>query len=175
MIFVTVGTADRGIEFTRLVREMDRIAAALDEDVLIQRGTMAYEPAHARHVRFLGFGEAMDRFREASLVVGHCGAGTVLNALRFGTPLVVVPRRRDAGELDSDDHQLQLAAALAETDGVTVVHDIADLEGVVRDRVAHPPPAPRPSRERQRFIEAVRGFVADAARHTGGRHARGVG
>jgi len=164
MIFVTVGTAGGGIEFTRLVREMDRVAGQLDEDVLIQRGTVTYEPVHARHVRFLRFDEAMAQFRQADLIVGHCGAGTVLNALRFRKPIILVPRRADAGELDTDDHQLELARLFAGVRGVRVVEDTQDLLEAVRALRARPEERPESSPDRRRLLRSVSAFLAGAAR-----------
>ena len=160
MIFVTVGTAVEGIDFLRLVREMDRVAGVLDHDVLIQTGPVDYEPEHARFVRYVRFDEAMRLFRDADLIVGHCGTGTVLNALRFEKPLVVVPRRVDAGELNKDDHQVQLAAELERMEGVWIVYEIEELESAVRAALARPGPVVRTSPRKARLVEAVRAFLA---------------
>jgi len=162
VIFVTVGSAEEGLEFERLVREMDRVAGALGADVLIQRGTSAYEPAHARHVRFLPFEEAMDCFRRADLVVGHCGAGTALNAILLGKPLILVPRRADAGELDTEDHQMELAACLKGRPGIRIVEDVGDLERVVREMLARPEERPEPSERLVRLRAAVGDFLLRA-------------
>ena len=167
MIFVTIGTAERGIDFTRLVREMDRIAADLGEDVLIQRGTVEYEPMHARHVRFVRFDEALRLFRDADLVVGHCGAGTVLNAILFRKPIIIVPRRAEAGELDTDDHQMQLAREVEGMPGVRVVWEIERLEDAVREALALRQ-APQPSAHRKEFLEAIRAFLAQSTGARGG-------
>jgi len=168
VIYVTVGTADKGIDFVRLVREMDRIAGALAEDVLIQRGPVDHEPVHARHVRYVKFDEALRLIGEAKVVVGHCGAGTVINALRLGRPLIVVPRRAAHGELDTDDHQVQLAERLRGTPGVRVVDDIADLEAAVREFASGTVAAPRPSPEKARLTAAVREFLAGPPQGAGG-------
>jgi len=159
MIFVTVGTAEKGIEFERLVREMDRVAADLAEDVLIQRGTVEYEPVHARHVRFVRFDEALRLFEQADLVVGHCGAGTLLTAILFRKPLILVPRRAGTGELDTDDHQMQLARQIGEMPGVRVVWEIERLGEAVREALASRQ-TPQPSAHRKEFLDAIRAFVA---------------
>ncbi|HUT59859.1 MAG TPA: glycosyltransferase [Phycisphaerae bacterium] len=160
MIFVTVGTALKGIDFLRLVREMDRVAGVLDHDVLIQTGPVDYEPEHARFVRYVRFDEARKLFREADLIVGHCGTGTVLNALRFQKPMVIVPRRLDAGELSKDDHQVQLAAGIERMDGVWIVYEVGELESAVRAALARPGPVVRTSPLKAQFVEAVRTFLS---------------
>jgi UDP-N-acetylglucosamine transferase subunit ALG13 len=159
-IFVTVGTAGKGIEFVRLIEAMDRIAATVDCEVFIQRGTVDFEPQHARHVRFVRFDEALRLFRDCRFVVGHCGAGTVICALRYHKPMIIVPRRKAAGELDTDDHQLQLAAAIEKSPGIRVVYDVADLDAAVRDYLASPQPEPQPSAEQQNLARAVEEFLA---------------
>jgi UDP-N-acetylglucosamine transferase subunit ALG13 len=160
VIFVTVGTADKGIDFTRLVREMDRIAGRIDADVLIQRGPVDYEPRNARHVRYVKFNEALRLFRGADLIVGHCGSGTVINAFRFCKPIIIVPRRIDAGELDKDNHQVQLAEKIEGMDGVRVVHEIGRLEEAVREFLAGAFAPPHPSPEKTCLMAAIREFLA---------------
>jgi UDP-N-acetylglucosamine transferase subunit ALG13 len=163
VIFVTVGSAEKGMEFDRLVREMDRIAGVLGVDVLIQRGTLDYEPCHSRHIRFAKFDEALDLFRQADLVVGHCGAGTTMNAVRFRKPLVLVPRRAARGE-HSDDHQMELAALFGRACGIRIVEDIHRLEETIREMLAHPEERSEPGPRRREFVEAVAEFLADPLR-----------
>lgn len=167
MIFATVGTAVRGIDFLRLVCEMDRVAGQLNRDCLIQTGPVDYVPQHARFVRYVRFDEALELFRRADLIVGHCGTGTVLNALRFGKPMVIVPRRIDAGELSKDDHQVQLATHIARMEAVWIVDDVANLEAAVRAALKQPGPVQRPSPLRARFTDAVRAFIVSNARPDG--------
>jgi UDP-N-acetylglucosamine transferase subunit ALG13 len=163
VIFVTVGTAGKGIDFTRLIVEMDRIAPALGREVLIQRGPAEYEPVHARHVRYVPFDEAVGLFRQAELIVGHAGAGTVLMALRFQRPMVIVPRRIAAHELDTDDHQMQLAEPLSHMRGVRVVLEVGGLEAAIRDLLASGE-QPEPSQERRSLVAAVKEFVGTGRR-----------
>ncbi len=58
--------------------------------------------------------ETFDRLvADSDVFVTHAGVGTLLRALELGVRPVVVPRRADRGE-HVDDHQLQVARALAE-------------------------------------------------------------
>lgn len=163
MIFVTVGTAVKGIEFTRLLETMDRLAGELNLDVLLQCGSSAYEPKHARGVRYLSYNEALEQFRQCELVVAHCGAGTILNALRFGKPMILVPRRAGQGE-SADDHQMELAAALKDMQGVWPVYDVADLEGVLREVLRKLPVESKPTPARLSLMAAIGEFVDQSTR-----------
>jgi UDP-N-acetylglucosamine transferase subunit ALG13 len=159
VIFTTIGSSVKGRDFTRLIVAMDFIAGRLGIDVLIQRGPVDYEPIHARHVRFVRFNEALRLFKQADLVVGHCGTGTILNAIRFRKPLIVVPRRKAAGEMDMDDHQVQLAHTLEKIPGIRVVWNIERLEDAVRKALLIPQVRPQPSKYRRQFVEAIQRFL----------------
>ena len=132
MIFVTLGSAVKGIEFTRLINKMDEIAGKIDEEVIMQIGTVPYEPQNAKYFRYASYQENLSYFQRASLVVGHGGTGTILNALRFQVPIIVVPRRHHYGE-HVDDHQVELAQRLVGNELRKVVYDVEDLESAVRE------------------------------------------
>jgi UDP-N-acetylglucosamine transferase subunit ALG13 len=59
---------------------------------------------------------------ESRINIGHAGIGTVLTAFRCQTPLILVPRRSRQSE-HVDDHQLELAYALAEEGRILLVEE----------------------------------------------------
>ena len=169
LIFVTIGTADKGIEFTRLIVAMDGIAGKIEEEVVMQIGSIGYKPKHAQYFRYATFAEALAFFQRASLVVGHGGTGTILNSLRFKVPLVLVPRRLQYGELDRDDHQLEIAQRLEGKGWVEVVYDMGDLESkVIRMiREKRKVPVEAVSVERKRLIQFLKEFIEQGERKAG--------
>lgn len=120
MIFVTVGTHFQGFE--RLVRAIDELAAHLDEPVVIQYGCSSYIPRHAEGFQWASSQRMEQLTRQARLVITHAAAGAIILALRFGKPVVVVPRRKAFGE-QFDDHQEQLAEALDRAGWAIAVSD----------------------------------------------------
>ena len=131
MIFVTVGMHTKG--FDRLIEKMDEIAGKIDEEVIMQIGSTKYKPKNARYFEFIeDFQRVQELNRKARVVVCHGGAGSIINALEQGTPVIAVPRLKRYGEA-IDDHQLELVDALAEEGKIMAVHDINNLENALLD------------------------------------------
>jgi beta-1,4-N-acetylglucosaminyltransferase len=118
MILVTVGMHDE--PFDRLVRAADEMASLVEEPVVIQRGVSRYTPTASRYFDFADEIQMQEWLSEARIMIAHGGAGTILGALKEGKPLVIAPRLRHFGE-HFDDHQLELAEALAGQGRATVV------------------------------------------------------
>jgi len=128
LIFVTVGGMRA---FERLVREMDRIAAELDEEIVMQLGSTDYEPKNCDYFRFMPRNDIEECYADARVVVCHAGSGSILTALAHNKPLVLVPRLQRYGEV-FDDHQLEIAREL-ESRGITVVYDISNLQSAMKN------------------------------------------
>jgi UDP:flavonoid glycosyltransferase YjiC (YdhE family) len=116
LVYVTFGTAfgDRAP-----AQELVEALAQLDVDVILTtgsrwRGLTCTVPANL-HVRpFLPQGALLNR---CHLVVTHGGAGSVLGALRYGVPMVVIPLGADqdgnADEVESAGAGLKVDAGAA--------------------------------------------------------------
>jgi UDP-N-acetylglucosamine transferase subunit ALG13 len=98
--------------FDRLVRAADGLAAIVRELVLIQRGASRYTPTSSSSFDFTDEASMATFLSTARVVVAHGGAGSILEAIGAGKPLVLVPRLKRFGEC-LDDHQLELVEALA--------------------------------------------------------------
>lgn len=129
MIFVTVGTHNMGFE--RLIKKMDEIAGAIDEEVVIQTGFTEFQPVNARWFKFKDIESINEYYKNADVVVAHAGAGTLLDSLFFKKSIVVVPRRKKYGE-HIDDQQLELTKVLEKSGNVTAVYDIETLDYAIK-------------------------------------------
>lgn len=155
MIFVTVGMHTLG--FPRLVQAMDELAAALDEDVVIQVGATPETPRHARNFQF-GTQAEMDHWcATARVIVSQAGAGSILTAQKARVPLILVPRLKQYGEV-IDDHQLELARILQRTGCALLVENVKELAQTL-ERAWHFTPA-APVRKGQ-LIAALRSILAN--------------
>ena len=91
---------------------MDEVARKIHEPVIMQIGSASVNPVNAEWFRFADTNRVNELIASARVIVAHAGAGTIIGAFRYRKPLVVVPRRATHNE-HIDDHQIDLAQALA--------------------------------------------------------------
>jgi len=153
MIYVTLGTMF--LDFERLIRKMDAIAEKTGERVIVQLGLSKLVPSHCEHFGFKSHDEILEIQQQARLLVCHAGIGVTLDALRARRPFVLVPRLKRFNE-HLNDHQIEIAHAVARRGWGRMVMDIEELE----EACAKPLPFPehyRPAREG--LVQAVKRMV----------------
>ncbi|MFQ5555941.1 MAG: glycosyltransferase [Acidimicrobiales bacterium] len=158
MIFVTVGAQ---MPFDRLISTVDAWAVrAARDDVVAQIGDSQLRPrALVTHER-LPSAEFERLCAEAELIIAHAGMGSILTALRSGTPILVMPRRYALRET-RNDHQVATATRLATQGRVAVALDEQELEAWLDDLDELTPPPSIGPHASPELIGYVRGFVAD--------------
>ncbi len=131
MIFVTVGAQ---MPFDRLVKAVDSWAARTARtDVFAQIGPKAWRPHHIKWTEWLNPFDFRDLVSRADLIVAHAGMGSILTAMEFCKPILILPRRGDLHET-RNDHQLATARQFSSCTGIIVAFDekelIRGLDGV---------------------------------------------
>ena len=130
MIFVTVGTE---LPFDRMVQVVDEWAGdSRRTDIFAQIGETTWQPQHMNYAKFLEPRDFGRRFASATAIVSHAGMGTILCALRYEKPILVMPRRASLGE-QRNEHQLATARRLSAMRKISVAFD----EGALRIRLHH--------------------------------------
>lgn len=71
MIFVTVGTHEQ--PFDRLIEYMDKLAATIEEDVVIQSGFSTYVPQNCTWKKLFSYTEMNTNVEQARVVITHGG------------------------------------------------------------------------------------------------------
>jgi len=156
VIFVTVGAQ---MPFDRLTSCVDRWAASRGtNDVFAQIGITDWRPAHMDWATMLDPPEYRQRIFEADAVITHAGMGTILTALEFGKPMVVMPRRGTLRET-RNDHQVGTARALAADGRVTVAWDEHELAAWLERLDQVEVPARIASHASIGLLTAVRDFI----------------
>lgn len=129
MIFLTIGTHFQGFE--RLIKEMDKIAGKIDEEVIAQIGPTKYHPKNMKFFTFVEGEKISKLYEDARVIVTHAGAGTILTAFLYSKPVIIVPRLKKYNEIIID-HQLELTEALKGYKNIIVVYNTQELEGALK-------------------------------------------
>jgi len=117
-IFVTLGT----IEPYRFDAAVDQIKESLTDtcEVVWQLGATSREDLPGKVVKVMSSEEFSRTAEWADIVITHAGVGSILKLLEEGISPIVMPRRKYRGE-HVDDHQMQVAGALARRGLVSMV------------------------------------------------------
>jgi len=124
MIFVTVGAQ---MPFDRLIRAVDVWGELRpNHKIFAQIGPSSYRPKNMEFAQFVDPPEFRKRVAAAKVVVAHAGMGSIITALEFGKPIIVMPRRGELRET-RNDHQIATAKHFSEEGRVIAAFDEKEL------------------------------------------------
>ncbi|MCP4308897.1 MAG: hypothetical protein GY788_29295 [bacterium] len=130
MIFLTIGSHE---PFNRLVKAVDVWAgdAGNGSAVFGQITSRArHIPEHFQYVASMEPSDYARRCSQADLIISHVGLGTIITALTFGTPALLMPRRGHLGET-RNDHQVATARHLGDRPGLYIAETEDDLPALL--------------------------------------------
>ena len=153
-VFASVGTHPQ--PFDRLLKEIDKFAAgAKNFSFFAQTGNSSYEPKNFRFKKFLNDEEYSRSISEADIIISHAGAGTIISSMLQKKKLIVVPRLLRYGE-HTNDHQIDLAEALAGEGKVIAVMEISGLGEAIANSAKF---RPNIASNKRGLINAVSEFI----------------
>ena len=147
MIFVVVGTQE---PFDRLIRIIDEWSALSGyNDITAQISAAKYFPKNFNWFDFTSPDVFDERFKEAELIISHAGMGTIISALQYSKPIIVMPRLAKFRE-HRNDHQLATAISFSKLNYVKSVFNRQELFDALDNRksiLPAPPISPHASTE----------------------------
>lgn len=156
MIFVTVGSQ---VPFDRFISAVDEWAALRGRsDVFAQIGNAKYVPKHMQWTAFLDPSEFTRLMEQAQIVVAHAGMGSILSALEWGKPIVVMPRRAKFHE-QRNDHQIATARCFEEQGRVIVAYETPSLAEKIEYALTLQNPQRISPKASPQLITAIRSFL----------------
>ena len=161
MIFLTIGTHE---PFDRLVKAVDDWAGTRDAPVFGQitdPGPGGYTPKNFPWVGKMSPEAYEAKVAGASFLVAQAGMGSIITALTYGKPIVILPRRGALKET-RNDHQFATAQRLGGKAGLFVALDEQALPAVLDDvlaRAASVETAALAPHADAGLIAAVRGLI----------------
>ena len=170
MIFLTVGT---GVPFDRLVKAVDEAieARVVTMPVFAQIGRTDLRPRNMEYVPVLEKSQFDQKVADAAFVISHAGIGSIMTALELRKRILVMPRMKRHGEVNSD-HQVACARRFAELGQILAAYDNAELPMRLHEIESFVPvfrtvQVDRVALRVARFLEEIGVYGMQA---TGGRH-----
>jgi UDP-N-acetylglucosamine transferase subunit ALG13 len=99
----------------------------------------------------------LDLNKKARLIITHAGVGSIITALRFRKPVIVVPRLKKFNE-HVNNHQLQIAKAFEKEGKVVACYDIKDLEKII---IMARKFRPRIKKEKPKIFNIIKNFLEE--------------
>jgi len=157
LIFVTVGSQ---MPFDRLIAAVDAWAMHHPEvQVLAQIGKTQFAPSNMRGVDAFKPSEFADVCKSAQLIIAHAGMGSILTALQYGKPIVVMPRKGALRET-RNDHQVAAAKWLGTIDGVFFADDEMALPSAIDTALARSlSPEPIAAQASASLLQGIQQFI----------------
>lgn len=155
MILLTVGTQ---LPFDRLIRIVDEAAPQIQEDVVAQIGKGRYVPSNLQWQASFDPASFDALLRQARVVVGHAGIGTVLKAQQYRLPIILFPRRAAFKE-HRNEHQMATASVLEGRSGIYVARTAEQLIALLL-RPLNPPAPQSLHPNRTRLNQALFDYIS---------------
>lgn len=131
MIFVTLGTQDKG--FPRLLEAIDREIekGVIKEDVVVQAGLTKYESKNMKIFDLIDAATFDKYVDESDLVITHGGAGSILTALKKGKKVIAAARLSEYKE-HTNDHQKQIVKEFSDKGYIIELEDFEKLDEALK-------------------------------------------
>lgn len=157
MIFVVVGTQE---PFDRLIKWIDDWSAKTGyHDILAQIASSSYKPKNFDWFDFIPINQFDEKFKEADLIVSHAGMGTIISALQYNKPIIVMPRLAKFRE-HRNDHQLATANSFSKAGYVKSVYSEDELYTALRERDSIKPVPPISNYASEELLGTIRNFLS---------------
>jgi UDP-N-acetylglucosamine transferase subunit ALG13 len=156
-VFVTVGAQ---IPFDRLIAAVDVWAAdqSAHHRLFAQVGEHGFRPSHMEFAELLEPPEFKRRVLWADVLVAHAGMGSILTALQYGKPILVMPRHGRLMET-RNDHQVATALRFREMGKVAVAMDETEIPSKLDGLASLGRSEQISDRASDELLAAIRGFI----------------
>ncbi|WP_346838376.1 glycosyltransferase [Microbulbifer sp. SAOS-129_SWC] len=155
-IFVTIGTQE---PFNRLVQAIDQWAASTREiQIYAQIGDATYAPRNMAFSKFLEPDRYAELINQCDLIVSHAGMGSILTAMEYSKPIIIMPRDHRRAE-HNNDHQLGTARHFEGSRGIYVAYSREMLYRYLDQRERLQAPNLKPTQSRLELVTFVQNFI----------------
>lgn len=156
MILLAVGTQ---FPFDRLVEAVDAWAVRVGHaDIKAQIGPSTFKPAMLKSFSLVSPDEFRTMQEECDLMIAHAGMGSILAALQFSKPIIIMPRDHHLKE-HRNGHQLATAKRFDATPGVYVAYDLNALNAYLENIDSLKAPGAISDSAPAEFVDRLRAYI----------------
>lgn len=156
MIFLIVGTQE---PFDRLIRYIDEWSASTGyTEIIAQIANASYIPVNFKSFDYCPTAEFDEIFTKADLVVSHAGMGSIISALQYSKPIIVMPRLAKYRE-HRNDHQLATAISFSKLGYVKAVYSKVELFNALNNKSKIIPAPPISKYASDDLLNTIEQFV----------------
>jgi UDP-N-acetylglucosamine transferase subunit ALG13 len=131
--FISLGNAKQ--KFTRLLNYCVQLESILPRPIIVQHGNTDFSAQGFECFHFLPADEYVEMIKASRVVILHAGAGSIINSIKSGKKPIVIARISENNE-HINNHQVELAARLADDGYVYSVSNITDLK-IIIDKILY--------------------------------------
>ena len=153
MIFVTTGTQ---FPFDRLLSYIEEwLKDNANVLVVAQTGNTDFKSEKMELYSYLTPQKYDYYLKQASLIIGHLGTGTMIDAQKNGIPAILMPRKFELQEHRSE-HQISTAKQFKDKKGIYIVEDKAQLFNLLDKIDTLTPPEKINNNTKQQLINFIK-------------------
>lgn len=138
MILVVLGTQDK--PFRRLIEDVEKEIELghIKEEVIVQAGQTTYESKRMKVLSLIPAPEFEKLIEDASLIITHGGAGTILSAIKKGKKIIACARLSKYKE-HHNDHQKQIIHEFYKKGYILELNDFDKLGKLIKESSSFQP------------------------------------
>lgn len=156
MIFVTLGTQDKG--FKRLLDAIEKeiTNGQIKEEVVVQAGYTEYKSKNMKIFDLLPLADFNNYIKNCDILVTHCGVGSIIDGLKANKIVVGAARLKEYGE-HTNNHQVQIRDKFASEGYILKLDNFADLGKILNQAKKFKPKKFKPNNEKMK--KAITDFI----------------
>ena len=159
MIFVTLGTQDKG--FPRLLEAIDReiLNGTIKEKVVVQAGLTKYESSNMEIFDLIPADEFDEYIEKSDLIITHGGAGSILTAVKKNKKVIAAARLSKYKE-HTNDHQRQIVKEFSDQGYILELRDFNKLGKLIEKSKTFKPK--KFESNTSNMIELIENYIEDS-------------
>lgn len=156
MIFVTLGTQDKG--FTRLLEAIDKQInnGNIKEEVIVQAGYTEYESKNMKIYKLISMDEFDTYIKKCDLLITHAGVGSIMTGINNNKKVIAAARLKEYNE-HTNNHQLDILKEFTKKGYILSLDDFDKLDEVLEKVKTFKPKKFKSNNDN--FIKVIENFI----------------